>query len=69
MYLIYLDVKHFSVVCLSIYYEKLAVKTMLTTMGRFFAKKLDYFPFEIYLKIFNSCFLYIQQVVARNKLT
>ena len=27
MYMIYLDVKYFSVVCLSIYYEKLAVKT------------------------------------------
>ena len=32
MYMIYLDVKYFSVVCLSIYYEKLTVKTALTTM-------------------------------------
>ena len=31
MYMIFLDVKYFSVVCLSIYYEKLAVKTALTT--------------------------------------
>ena len=38
---IYLDVKYFSVVCLSIYYEKLAVKTTLTMMGHFFAKKLN----------------------------
>ena len=42
MYMIYLDVKYFSVVCLSIYYEKLAVKTTLTTMGHFFVKKLNY---------------------------
>ena len=33
MYIIYLDMKYFSVVYLSIYYEKLAVKTTLTTMG------------------------------------
>ena len=32
MYVIYLIVKYFSLVCLSIYYEKLAVKTTLTTM-------------------------------------
>ena len=42
MYMIYLDVKYFSAVCLSIYYEKLTVKTTLTTMGRFLAKKLNY---------------------------
>ena len=47
MYMIYLDVKYFSVVCLSIYYEKLAVKTTLTTMGHFFAKKLNYCPSDI----------------------
>ena len=40
IYLIYLDVKYFSVVCLSIYYEKRAIKTTRTTMGHFFAKKL-----------------------------
>ena len=42
MYMIYLNVKYFSVVCLSINYEKLAVKTTLTTMGHFLAKKLNY---------------------------
>ena len=42
MYMIYLDVKYFSVVFLSIYYEKLAVKTTLTAIGHFFAKKLNY---------------------------
>ena len=47
MYMIYLDVKYFSVVCLSIYYEKLAVKTTLTAMGHFFVKKLNYCPSDI----------------------
>ena len=37
MYMIYLDVKYFSVVCLSIYYEKLPVKTALTTTEHLFA--------------------------------
>ena len=35
MHMIYFDVKYFSVVLLSIYYEKLAVKNTLTTMGHF----------------------------------
>ena len=78
-YMIYLDVKYFSVVCLSIYYEKTAAKTTLTTMGHFFAKKLNYCPSDIIcnsvaLKYqcskqilkFLICFLYIQQVVTRN---
>ena len=47
MHMIYLDVKYFLVVCLSIYYEKLAVKTALTTMGHFFVKKLNYCPSDI----------------------
>ena len=47
MYMIYLDVKYFSVVCLSIYYEKPAIKTTLTTMGHFFEKKLSCCPSEI----------------------
>ena len=47
MFMIYLDVKYFSIVCLSIYYEKLAVKTTLTTMGYFFAKKLNYCSSDI----------------------
>ena len=38
---IYLDVTYFLVVCLSIYYEKLAVKSTLTMMGHFLAKKLN----------------------------
>ena len=66
-------------VCLSIYYEKNTVKTALTMMGLFFAKELNFCPsdinvscvkiavFETHFKIFNSCFLYIQQVVTRNK--
>ena len=51
MYMIYLDVKYFSVVCLCVYYEKPAVKTKHTTMGHFFAKKLNYCLFDI---IYNS---------------
>ena len=47
MYMIHLDVKHFSIVCLSIYHEKLAVKTSLTKMGYFFAKKLNDCPPDI----------------------
>ena len=47
MYMIYLDVRYFSVVFLSIYYEKLAVKTRLIMMGHFFAKKSNYCPFDI----------------------
>ena len=34
-YMIYLDVKYFSIVCLNIHYEKPAVKTTLKTMGHF----------------------------------
>ena len=47
MYMIDLDVKYFSVVCLSIFYEKPAIKTVLATMGYFFAKKLNYCPSDI----------------------
>ena len=47
MYMIYLDVMHFSVVYLSIYYEKLAVKNTLTTMGQFFTKNLNYWTSDI----------------------
>ena len=47
MYMIYLDVKYFSVVCLSIYYEKPAIKTTLRTMEHCFAKKLNYCPSDI----------------------
>ena len=47
MYMIYLDVKCFSVVCLSSCYKKPAVKARLTTRGHFFAKKLNYCPSEI----------------------
>ena len=45
--MIYLDFKYFSVVCLSIDYEKAAVKTTLTTMGHFFGKKLNFCPSDI----------------------
>ena len=72
-YMIYLDVKYFLVVYLSIYYEKLAVKTTLTTMGHFFGKKLNYCPSDIicnlYIQFAYSCFLYIQQVMTRSKFT
>ena len=43
----YLDVKYLLVVCLCIYYEKVAVKTTLTTMGHSFEKKLIFFPSDI----------------------
>ena len=33
MYMVYLDVQYFSVVCISIYCEKLAVKTTFTLIG------------------------------------
>ena len=42
MYMIYLDVKYFSVVCFSIYFEKPAIKTTLATMEHCFAKKLNF---------------------------
>ena len=44
------DVKYFSVVCLSICYEKLAVKTRLTRVGHSFAKKLNFCPPEIQVR-------------------
>ena len=47
MCMIFLDVNYFSVLCLSIHYEKLAVKTTLTTIGHFFAMKLNYCPSDI----------------------
>ena len=47
MYMIYLHVKYVSVVCRSIYYEKLAAKTTLTVIGHFFAKKLNYCSSDI----------------------
>ena len=46
IFIIYLDVKYFSVVCPSICYEKLNVKTMLRRVGNFFAKK----QFEIQVR-------------------
>ena len=45
--MIHLEVKYFSVVCPSIYYEKVAVKTAVTTMGYFFAKKLNFCESDI----------------------
>ena len=77
IYMIYLDVKFFSVVFLSIYYEKFTVKTTLTTMGHFFTKKLNFCPsyivlnsnalkcqcFKLTSKFLIYVFLYIQQVV------
>ena len=49
IYMIYLDVNNFSAVFLSIYYENLAVKAFLTTMGHFLPKNLNIFLFEIIL--------------------
>ena len=57
MHTIFLDVKYFSVIRLSILYEQLAVKTTLTTMGHFFAKKLHYCQSDI---ICNSILLKCQ---------
>ena len=57
MYMIYLYVKYFSVACLSIYYEKLAAKTKHATMEHFFAKKLNYSPYDI---VYNSIALKCQ---------
>ena len=45
--MIFLDVKYFSVVCLSIYCEKHAGKTTLTTMGHLFANKLTFCSSDI----------------------
>ena len=38
IYIIYLDLKYFSIVCLIIYHDKLAVKTALTVLGHFSLK-------------------------------
>ena len=70
IYIIYLDVKYFLVVCLSIYHEKRAVKTTLTAIRHFFSKKLKFCPsrhnlklnyvkmvmLETHFRIFNSYF-------------
>ena len=45
IYMIYFDTKY--LVYLSICYEKIAVKTTLTSAGHFFAKKLDFCPSNI----------------------
>ena len=47
IYMIYFDVKYFSVVCLSIRCLKLAVKTTVTRVGHFLAKKLNVCPSNI----------------------
>ena len=57
MHMIYLDVKYFSEVCLSIYYEKHAVKTTHRTMGHSFVKKWNFCPSDI---IWNSSALKYQ---------
>ena len=44
IYMIYLDVNYLSVNYLSIYYDKLTAKTVLTIMGLFFSKKLNFCP-------------------------
>ena len=46
-YMIYLDVERFSVVCLSVYNEKVAVKTTFTVIGHCFAEKLSFCPPDI----------------------
>ena len=81
--MIYLDETHFSVVNLNIYYEKLAIKTALTTMRHCFAKKLHFGPFNIIWnsivlkyqclkhtsKFFIHVFCISNNVVTRNKFT
>ena len=73
IYMIYLIMKYFSAVSFSIYCEKLA--------GTFLRKEVNSLSvrhnlksgcvktpvFGTYFKIFNSCVLYIQHVVTRNK--
>ena len=56
--------KMFLVVCLSIYYEKLAVKATLITMGYFFSKKLNFCPSDI---IWNSIVLKCQCLKQASK--
>ena len=47
VYMIYLDMEYFTVVCLSIYNKKVAVKTTFTVMEHFFAEKLSFCPTDI----------------------
>ena len=47
VYMIYLDMEYFSIVCLTNYNEKVAVKTIFTVMGHFFAEKLNFCPPDI----------------------
>ena len=55
--MIYLDMNYFLVVCVSIYYKKLDVKSKQTTMEHFLTKKLNYCPSD---KILNSIALKCQ---------
>ena len=67
--MIYLYLKYFLVVCLSIHYEKLSVKTTLTAMGHFFAMKINFCPSDI---IWNSiaskwqCLKHISRFLIHN---
>ena len=54
MYMIHLDANYFSVVCLSIYYEKRAVETTLTTLRLFSTKKLNYCQSDIICNLIAS---------------
>ena len=47
IYMNYLNMNYFPVMCLSINYEKLAVNTTLTTTEHFLAKKLYFRPSDI----------------------
>ena len=47
IYMIYLDVKYFSVVFLSINCEKHAITITLAATGHFFAKKSNFCPYDI----------------------
>ena len=78
IYMIYFAVKYFSVVCLSIYYEKLAVNCtyddgkevkFLSVRHNLKCICVKMLVFETHFKIFNSCFLYIQHIIRRNKFT
>ena len=62
IHMIYPDVKYFSGLCVSIYYKKLSVKTTLTMMEHFFAKKLNFLRPHLFLKSEKDCIqIYYEQ--------
>ena len=49
-----------------LYYEKLPVKTTLTTMGHFFAKKLNFCPSDIIWNPTRHVFAYLTEIYLYN---